>query len=222
MPFQQLYYTSCEQGLSGFAGYQFNAVSADVSAETMREVEALTAYEPPPSLLYSHAPEELARCPVNLVFVPGPTVLAARVRYVGRDSSQRFGNYFAHALTSADFARDGGGLLGIELWESPVWSSRPADRTRLPALEERPDAGPLTPGAVGRFLAAHPHAALLPVLLEAARTALAEDRSVLVVDSSTDRIAHWFAAACFLLPPPSPGGCPSPPTCTAPGAAGCT
>ncbi|MET9398965.1 GTPase-associated protein 1-related protein [Kitasatospora sp. NPDC002965] len=202
MPFQQLYYTSCEQGLSGFAGYQFNAVSADVSAGTMREVEALTAYEPPASLLYAQAPEELARCPVNLVFVPGATALAARVQYVGRDSSQRFGNYFAHALTSPDFARDAGGLLGIELWGSPVWSSRPADRTRLPALDARPGAGPLTPRSVGRFLASHPHAALLPALLEAARAALAEDRSVLVVDTGTDRIAHWFAAVCFLLPPP--------------------
>ncbi|MFB7470735.1 GTPase-associated protein 1-related protein [Kitasatospora sp. NPDC056184] len=202
MPFQQLYYTSCERGLSGFAGYQFNAVSADVSAGTMREVEALTAYEPPPSLLYAHTPEELARCPVNLLFVPGATALAARVRYVGRDSSQRYGNYFAHALASPDFARDGGGLLGIELWESPVWSSRPTDRTRLPALETRPAAGPLTPRSVDRFVASHPHAALLPVLLEAARSAVAEDRSVLVVDTGTDRIAHWFAAVCFLLPPP--------------------
>ncbi|MFE6867269.1 GTPase-associated protein 1-related protein [Kitasatospora sp. NPDC057692] len=202
MPFQQLYYTSCEQGLSGFAGYQFNAVSADVSAETMREVEALTAYEPPPSLLSSHTPEELARCPVNLVFVPGPTALAARVRYAGRDSSQRFGNYFAHALASPDFTRDGGGLLGIELWQSPVWAARPADRTRLPALAAPPAAGPLTPRSVDRFVASHPHVALLPALLEAARTALAEDRSVLVVDTGTDRIAHWFAAVCFLLPPP--------------------
>ena len=27
MAFQQLYYTSCEHGLSGYAGYQFNAIT---------------------------------------------------------------------------------------------------------------------------------------------------------------------------------------------------
>ncbi|MFF7633626.1 GTPase-associated protein 1-related protein [Kitasatospora sp. NPDC008050] len=202
MAFQQLYYTSCERGLSGFAGYQFNAVSPEVSTQAMREVEALTAYEPPRSLLYSQEPEELARCPVNLVFVPGEPALAARVRYAGRDSSQRFGNYFAHALSSPDFERDGGGLLGIELWEAPLWATGPVEHTGLPLLPARPEPGPLSPRSVGRFLRAHPHADRLPRLLAAALAALAQDRSVLVVDTSTEEIAHWFAAVCFLLPPP--------------------
>src|SRR5262245_62012534 len=106
MAVEQLYYTSCEQGLSGFSGFQFNAVSPGAGADVMHAVEALAGYEPPRSMLSSDTPEDLARCPVNLCFVPeeaGATVLCAR--YVGRDSAQRFGNYFAHALYTTDFDR---------------------------------------------------------------------------------------------------------------------
>ncbi|KAB8165725.1 hypothetical protein FH609_014995 [Streptomyces sp. 3MP-14] len=202
MAFSQLYYTSCEHGLSGFSGYQFNAVSEDVSTETMRQVEALTGYEPPPSMLYADAPEDLARCPVNLCHLPGPITLTACVRYLGRDASQRFGNYFAHALASTDFAVDGGYALPIELWEAPVWTSTPADGTRLPRLPGPPPAGPLSPAGVERFVRAHPHGGALPGLLTAVTRALATDRTVLVVDGTSEDVAHWFAAVSYLLPPP--------------------
>ncbi|MER6996720.1 GTPase-associated protein 1-related protein [Streptomyces sp. NPDC000410] len=203
--FQQLYYTSCERGLTGFSGFQFNAVSAGVSAETMHTVETLAGYDPPRSLVESDTPQQLARCPVSLCFVPsgpsgkGATVL--NVRYVGRDSARRFGNYFAHALHSDDFAAAGGGMLGIELWDSSAWTTERAPATEIPALGAAPPRGPLTPRAVQGFLREHPHADQLPCLLAAVFTALAEDRSVVVVDSSTDRIAHWFAAVSYLLPP---------------------
>ena len=51
MAFKQLYYTSCEHGLSGYSGYQFNAVTPGVSPAVMREVEDRTLYEPPGWLL---------------------------------------------------------------------------------------------------------------------------------------------------------------------------
>ncbi|RMI34748.1 GTPase-associated protein 1-related protein [Streptomyces triticirhizae] len=212
MAFSQLYYTSCEHGLSGFSGYQFNAVSEDVSTETMRQVEALTGYEPPPSMLYADAPEDLARCPVNLCHLPGPVTLTACVRYLGRDASQRFGNYFAHALASTDsagsgsagtgFAVDGGRGLPIELWDSPVWTTTPAAGTRLPHLSGPPPAGPMSPAAVERFVRAHPHGGALPSLLTAVVRALATDRTVLVVDATSEHVARWFAAVSYLLPPP--------------------
>ncbi|WP_405652110.1 GTPase-associated protein 1-related protein [Streptomyces sp. RK9] len=203
--FQQLYYTSCEHGLSGSSGFQFNAVSEQVSAETRHRVEGLAGYEPPRSLLESDAPELLARCPVNLCHTRdrrgGATTLC--VRYVGRDSARRFGNYFAHALHSADEgAREGGGPLAIELWESPVWTTRLADTTEIPELPAPLPRGPLSPRAAHAFLRAHPGAEQLPALLAAVFAALAEDGSVVVIDETTDRIAHWFAAVSYLLPPP--------------------
>ncbi|MFD0413819.1 GTPase-associated protein 1-related protein [Streptomyces sp. NPDC127108] len=203
--FQQLYYTSCEHGLSGSSGFQFNAVSEQVSAETRHRVEGLAGYEPPRSLLESDAPELLARCPVNLCHTRdrqgGATTLC--VRYVGRDSARRFGNYFAHALhTEREGVRDGGGPLAIELWESPVWTTRVADTTEIPELPAPLPRGPLSPRSAHAFLRGHPGAGQLPALLAAVFAALAEDGSVVVIDETTDRIAHWFAAVSYLLPPP--------------------
>ncbi|GHC81115.1 GTPase-associated protein 1-related protein [Streptomyces flavofungini] len=208
--FQQLYYTSCEHGLSGSSGFQFNAVSAQVSAETRHRVEGLAGYEPPRSLLESDAPELLARCPVNLCHTRdrqgGATTLC--VRYVGRDSARRFGNYFAHALHSEGppvegaYARDGGGPLAIELWDSPVWTTQVAATTEIPELPAPLPRGPLSPRSAHAFLRAHPHAEQLPALLAAVFAALAEDGSVVVIDETTDRVAHWFAAVSYLLPPP--------------------
>ncbi|MEU6105385.1 GTPase-associated protein 1-related protein [Streptomyces flaveolus] len=203
--FQQLYYTSCEHGLSGFSGFQFNAVSASVSAETRHAVEALAGYEPPRSMVESDTPELLARCPVNLCYRPydprGRTATVLCVRYVGRDSARRFGNYFAHALHSDDFPAAGGGMLGIELWDSPVWTRSASPDTEIPVLSA-PPRGPLGSRAVRDFLRSHPHAERLPDLLAAVFAALTDHGSVVVVDESTDRIAHWFAAVSYLLPPP--------------------
>ncbi|MFF3557648.1 GTPase-associated protein 1-related protein [Streptomyces tsukubensis] len=202
--FQQLYYTSCEQGLSGSSGFQFNAVSDQVSAETRHRVEGLAGYEPPRSLIESDTPETLARCPVNLCHSPGgqgTTTLC--VRYAGRDSARRFGNYFAHALhTDGEFTPDSGGLLAVELWNSPLWTARVADSTELPELSAPLPRGPLSPRAVRDFLRDRPDAGQLPALLAAVFTALADDGSVVVIDDTTDRIAHWFAAVSYLLPPP--------------------
>lgn len=203
--FQQLYYTSCEHGLSGSSGFQFNAVSEQVSAETRHRVEGLAGYEPPRSLVESDTPELLARCPVNLCHTPGrpggATTLC--VRYAGRDSARRFGNYFAHALyTGGEFTTDSGGLLAIELWDSPVWTAQVADTTEIPELPAPLPRGPLSPRSVRAFLRAHPYAEQLPALLAAVFAALAEDGSVVVIDDTTDRIAHWFAAVSYLLPPP--------------------
>ncbi|MCT2591584.1 hypothetical protein LHJ74_17045 [Streptomyces sp. N2-109] len=203
--FQQLYYTSCERGLSGFSGFQFNAVSTGVAAETMHTVEALAGYDPPRSLVESDTPDQLARCPVNLCYVPlGKGATALCVQYVGRDSARRFGNYFAHALHTDDFGAASSGMLGIELWGSPVWTSTVAPDTEIPVLQSAPPRGPLNPRTVQAFLRGHPHADQLTQLLAAVLAALTEEDqpSVVLVDSSTDRIAHWFAAVCYLLPPP--------------------
>ncbi|GAA2136489.1 hypothetical protein GCM10009760_16050 [Kitasatospora kazusensis] len=203
--FQQLYYTSCEHGLSGFSGFQFNAVSEGVTAGTRQAVEVLAGYEPPRSLVESETPEQLDRCPVNLCYRPydprGRSATALCVRYVGRDSARRFGNYFAHALHGEDFPAAGRGLLGIELWDSPVWTRQVSPTTEIPVLAA-PPRGPLSARSVQDFLSAHPHGGRLPDLLAAVFAALTEHGSVVVADHTTERIAHWFAAVSYLLPPP--------------------
>jgi hypothetical protein len=200
--FEQLYYTSCETGLSGYAGFQFNAVTDGTSAETKRAVEALASYEPPRSLAQSTSPDELARCPVNLCFAPGKTTVLASVGYVGRDSSNRVGNYFAHALATSDLDADDAQLLPIELWRAPWWARTVAPSTALPPLPGPLQTGPLSRDEVSQFIETHPDGARIAVLATAAGLAQSRDsRSVLVVAESAEEVAQWFAAVCYLLPP---------------------
>jgi len=203
MKLDQFYYTSCEQGLSGYAGFQFNAVTPNAPTGTVQQVQTLVGYEAPAAMVPSQTPEELARCPVNLCYQPGPATVLAQVKYLGRDFSRRPGNYFAHAL-AAEGPADLGPLLPIELWRADFWQDRPIGSTELPAFTERFTRGSRSPSpdSVRAFLKAHRHGAELPRLATAAALAVAgRGRSVLIVEPTSDDVAHWIAAVCYLLPP---------------------
>jgi len=145
MAFQQLYYTSCEHGLAGYSGYQFNAVTPGVSAAVMHEIEDRTVYEPPGWLLASPRPEEPEAYPV--AFSHGTSeatgaVILAQVVFAGADYSGRPGNYFAHALVTDTPEQDFGPLLPVELWGAELWQRHPAASTvRAP----RPFSTPIAP-----------------------------------------------------------------------------
>jgi hypothetical protein len=200
MALMQLYYTSCEHGLSGYPGYQFNASTPDVPPETMREVERLTAYEPPAGLAHEEAAANLGEYPVNLSSWRGDTVVVANVVFVGTDFSNRFGNYFVHALVGTSPLDDLGGALPIELWQAPVWTHAAVTSPVLPALPGPPPRGPLDREAVHGFLGGHPEAGRLPALLTAAAAAVAGGRAVVLVSHDTEDNACWIAAISYLLP----------------------
>ena len=203
MSFQQLYYTSCQKGLSGYAGYQFNAVTPGTSAEIMRHVESLAAYEAPRSTAYPETAAELERCPVNLCYVPGQPAVLINVQYIGRDFSRRFGNHFAHALATADGDTDFGDLLPIELWRASLWHAEAIDGTELPEFASPLPRGPLGRGPVAEFLRNHPRHDRLAALLSAVDLSQRQqDRPVLIVQDQSDDVAAWFAAVSYLLPPP--------------------
>jgi GTPase-associated protein 1, N-terminal domain type 2/GTPase-associated protein 1, C-terminal domain/GTPase-associated protein 1, middle domain len=200
--FQQLYYTSCERGLAGVPGYQFNAVSPGVTPEVMREVERITGYEPPPELAYEDAARDAGAYPVSLCFSPGEPALLANVVFTGSDFSRRFGNYFAHALATAAPEADLGDRLPIETWGAAFWTSQLADSTSLPPLPGPPPGGRLRPGAVEEFLRGHPERSRLAALLTAVERAVARgERTVVLVSAEAGANAAWIAAASYLLPP---------------------
>ncbi|WP_460369910.1 GTPase-associated protein 1-related protein, partial [Actinocorallia lasiicapitis] len=197
--FRQMYYTSCETGLSGYAGFQVNAATPDTPEQEFRRIEGLTAYEPPRSLGLAPTERQIRECPVNLCFDPGERPVVANVAFTGADYSGRFGNYFVHALIG-DGAWES---PPIELWGSPVWTSTVSPTTVLPPAEEPIAQGPLSRAAVARFLTTSGARQHLPALLAAAELAItAGERSVVLYDRDTDRIAHWIAALSYLLPPP--------------------
>jgi hypothetical protein len=203
MEFAQLYYTSCETGLSGFAGFQFNAVTPGLAPELLRTVESLTAYKPPRWVSPRPSATEVAACPVNLLYITQPGPILAHVVFVGLDFSRRSGNYFAHALVSRDGVPSGD-ILPIELWESPLWASAPISGTELPALPALApqDRGPgVSRDKVGRFLREAGRNELLAALLTAAEDAILRGgRPIVIVDPDTSVAAHWIAAVSYLLP----------------------
>jgi hypothetical protein len=202
MAFQQLYYTSCEHGLSGFSGFQFNAVTRGVSPVVMREVEDRTVYEPPRWPRAGPRPEEPSAYPVTFCYGTSDAtgaVITAQVVFAGTDYSGRPGNYFAHALVTVTPARDFGSLLPVELWRAELWRDRPADSTELPEL-----TGPLRRGGIDRadtqaFLDAHDAAGILPQLVTAVGKAMAGDRPVLLASNDVNDGAWWIAAVSYLL-----------------------
>lgn len=202
MVFRQLYYTSCERGLSGYAGFQFNAVTPGVSPITMREIEQLTVYEPPrpPS-----DEDDPADQPVNLMHTVSSnddSLITARVCFAGTDFSHRPGNYFVHALLNTEGWQDFGDVLPIELWDAPFWTAQAVDDPQLPALPAPPARGPLTRRQVALFLAGRPQARLLPSLLSAVYERMTTAAPpVVIVAATTADIAHWIAALSYLLGP---------------------
>ena len=197
MAFEQLYYTSCERGVGGYSGFQFNAVSPGAGARVMREVEQLTVYELPS---WDTSPED---APVNLCHVRDPargSDITARVVYAGADFSGRSGNYFAHALVTDNPEHDFGGLLPAELWESPVWTSTQAADTALPTVATGPPRGSFDRPAIAAFLSAQNDAqAVVARLLSAADQAIDGGRAVVLWSATSTDNAHWIAAVSYLL-----------------------
>ena len=203
MAFQQLYYTSCETGLAGYGGYQFNAVTPGTSPLVMREIEERTVYEPPRWLLADPCLDEPEAYPVALSYaqseaLPG-TVIVAHVVFAGNDYSGRPGNYFAHALVTSTPGPDFGPLLPAELWGAELWRGTPVERTDLPPLP-----GPLSRGDVGRpgaqaFLDARGTERVLPELLTAVFRAMTDARPVLLASEDANENIWWIAAVSYLL-----------------------
>ena len=197
MAFLQLYYTSCEHGAGGYAGFQFNALSEGTAPRAMREVEQLTVYELPS---WDSSPED---APVNLCHVHdgarGGTI-TANVVYAGADFSGRTGNYFAHALVTENPQQDFGGLLPVELWESPVWVHAESDSTTLPVVEGALPRGSFDRPTVAAFLGAQADAQTVLVrLLSAVDKVMRDGHSLVLWTSTSTENAHWIAAVSYLM-----------------------
>jgi hypothetical protein len=199
--FQQLYYTSCEHGLGGYGGYQFNAITPGVSPTVLRDVEERTIYEPP-RWLTGPGLDEPEAYPVafshGISEATGAAITAQAV-FTGTDYSGRPGNYFVHALVTDTPEHDFGSLLPAELWGAALWQTRPVDGTELPELPGPPRRGEIDRPGVQAFLDARGAGDVLPELLTAVGQAMSGDRPVLVVSHDVTENAWWIAAVSYLL-----------------------
>lgn len=202
MSLLQLYYTSCEEGLSSGKGFQVNAASPELDSSLFSTVQRAGAYSRPDDAPSCPAAEELDAFPLSLVYqhLPGAGFVCAQSRYVGLDfTGTRYGNYFLHAL----FSPDGGMELParpIDLWRHPLWVSRPTDRRELPAVT-LPSLLPAHErrASIAQFLSKDGRLERLPDLVGAVQAALQGPRRVIMVDTS-DAVAGMIGAVSHLLP----------------------
>lgn len=204
MSFQQSYYTSCEVGLRGGKGFQFNATTAGMDSALLAQVERLGLYLPPVSLPSRPTPEQVNDFPTALLYqqLGDGRVVLAQARYTGMDYSGRFGNYFTHALVSDDPLADivAQKFLPIELWQSEDWVETQTDTIELPLCDHMHASEHISPQAVRKFLADGNRISHLPQFLTAVERALNGDRRVIIVDDDTN-VALWIAAVSYALPP---------------------
>jgi GTPase-associated protein 1 len=202
MTFQQLYYTSCENGLAGYGGYQFNAVTPGVSPAVMREIEDRTVYEPPRWLAADGCPDEPEAYPVAFSYGLSEATGAAVTTHAvaaGADYSGRPGNYFVHALVTPAPEPDFGPVLPVELWGAGLWRRTPVHDPDLPALPGPPPRGVVDRAGVAAFLDARGGQPVLAELVTAAAAAMAGARPVLIASEDAGENIWWIASVCYLL-----------------------
>ncbi|MFC9975924.1 hypothetical protein ACFVH6_34045 [Spirillospora sp. NPDC127200] len=201
----QLHYTSARRGPTGRAGFQFVAETPGLPDGARAAVTPYLAYRPPPAAPPEPGEGELERFPVALLY-DRITVhehvrpLLLRCRYLGRDYSGRYGNFFAHALV-AD-AEELEGLRPAELWRAALWADRPSPAADLPELEDlTPDAA-LAPDALAGWLAGLPDGyPLLAHLVDAVTGVLGRGHGrVVLVSGDIERVARWIAVLSYSLP----------------------
>jgi hypothetical protein len=202
MAFQQLHYTSCQDGPAGYSGFQFSATTPGTAPAVLREVEELTVYQPPSWLLARPTLDEPDAYPVmfsHAVSAATGAVITAQVVFAGTDYSGRPGNYFAHALVTAAPEVDFGPVRPAELWESDLWQRQPGRGADLPELPGPPRPGRIDPAGAQAFLDAHGLASLLAELLTAVSQAMAGAPPVLLACRDATECAWCIAALCYLL-----------------------
>ncbi|MEK6279161.1 MAG: hypothetical protein AABN95_02300 [Acidobacteriota bacterium] len=204
MSFQQVYYTSCEKGLSPGEGFQVNAASPDVAPPTLQRVERLGSYTPPHSAPLRPTPEEIEQFPVSLFFqtLDDVGVVLGQAKYIGVMADGRYGNFFTHSLITtnpyADFFQTDQ-LLPIETWLSKCWVTTESNSTILPDLEKIPFGETINFSNVQIFLRDPARREMLPRYLSAVAEALKTNRRIIIIDGN-ENIALWIAAASYVLP----------------------
>jgi hypothetical protein len=203
MSIDQLFYTSCAEGLGGSSGFQFAAVSPGINEAVLHEVQGLVGYEPPQSAPPRPTEAELDAFPIALSYVTldGGSAVLSQTKYVGRDYSGRYGNFFAHLLYLHRPAADLGNRHPVDLWRSPLWVDGEWGSSTPSPLATPPPASPTRPRELIDFLDRGDRRQHLRTFLSAvAQSLVAGGRQILIVEANTDDTARWVAVASHSLP----------------------
>jgi GTPase-associated protein 1, N-terminal domain type 2/GTPase-associated protein 1, middle domain len=200
----QLYYTSSAEGLSGYPGFQFVAVSEGLPSGIEHVVSKFLSYRIPPSVPSLPDAEEIERLPVAFSYdqsAYGPVL--ACCRYLGADYSGRPGNFFGHAVVAAQ--EELAGVRPIEFWRAPWWAAnviRDDQARTLPTLQLDRPAAVVDPRRVLKEISARDgSSAVLSAMIDATLSGVNHrDGQVTLVSDDVEKIVTWIAAISYSLP----------------------
>jgi hypothetical protein len=94
MPVQQVHYTSCQHGTTGYAGFQVRAASPGIDPADLQAVVRRSGYRRP----LNWPPDAELPLAYRFYLLPSGRLAVNATRYTGVDYSNREGNMFAHTL----------------------------------------------------------------------------------------------------------------------------
>ncbi len=202
MQAQQVHYTSCRNGTSGYSGFQIRATSQDVDPRDLQEVVQRCNYRRP----YGQPIDDINAYPLacRSYRLSSGRLALTRVRYVGTDYSGREGNFFAHTLIVPESAQEQR-PADYFFWKG--WKGQLEDSEDLPSPPVLTDI-PLSDlncqlvfnrAEFNRFLQQGNNRRLrLRNMVKAVLLSLSDSRTLIVRGDSAD--VHWWIAAiqhCF-------------------------
>jgi hypothetical protein len=205
MKILQLFYTSCEKGLSPGKGFQTYSMSEGITDNERSEIERYGVYIPPHNLPSQPTLKEIeTHFPIAFTFfqLGSGRYGVCQSKYTGQDYSGRYGNYFCHALI---IDKGYWPYYPIQLWSASVF------RDQLTSVDQTPAPLPALPindlhlnqninfETVAAFLKQDKRGAILPKILTAIIDYEQSHRRLILCDHQ-ENIPYWIAALQMAFP----------------------
>lgn len=207
MTVRQLFYTSCKKGLSSGMGFQTYSMSKGITDNERMEIESHCIYIPPSDLPTQPTKEEInGLFPISFSSfrLEDGKYCISQTKYVGKDYSGRYGNYFCHVLVS-DNAWE---FYPIELYGSSVFRDCLSEEEEnvseidyLPEITEIPLGDIIDFDKMSDFLkgSGGNRGKQFTRLLECAVKYTHSKKRIIIADYK-ENIPYWIGAVCMSLP----------------------
>lgn len=208
MAVQQLFYTSCRKGLSSGMGFQTYAMSKGITEEERKEIEGYCVYIPSDNLPTQPSDEEIDELfPISFSSfrLKNGKYCISSAKYIGKDYSGRYGNYFCHVLISDKIWP----FYPIELYESRVFRSSLTDNEEnaeeivyLPELNEIPLGNRIHFDSIGSFLKKADVGKRRKGFTELMKSSISfsSNNKRIVFCDHKDNVPYWIGAMQMSLP----------------------
>ncbi|QSS99706.1 hypothetical protein IMZ31_16825 [Pontibacillus sp. ALD_SL1] len=207
MKIEQLYYTSAKRGIGNGSGFQAYNMSEGISSSEVSEIKNLVGYVPPSTLPSQPTPEEIeGQFPKSFTFFKLSTGRYGvfQSTYVGKDYSERYGNYFSHVLVF-----DGASLPDYPMayYQSPIFKEKlttdeeHSEQTpeTLPTLQDLPKNPDLSFSRVAQFLKEGDRMTHFRAMISSLVTNPEARKRFMIMDEP-ETLPFWFAAIHYALP----------------------